>query len=442
MLEEFLKYIRENSLLKKNSRILLAVSGGIDSMVMAHLFIRAGIESGIAHCNFSLRGTESDLDEDFVREFSLMNRIPFHTTRFSTRDFAAQKGISVQMAARELRYEWFEKVRKENRYNFIAVAHNLNDNIETLLINLSRGTGLMGLTGMKPLNNTIIRPLLFATRDRIAAYSAENGVGFREDRSNAETKYTRNKIRHLVIPVLKEINPSIEDTLTETARRLSEIQEIIAEYSENTRKQVSSVRGRQIIFNIHSIHALKVSHAIIFELFRPYGITGTLLPDLVRLFTGRSGRQLFTRTHRIIRDRNDLIVSPLKLPEKRRFEISRMEDLQDVPYFLTAAIIPDRAGFKIPADSSIACLDYDTIRFPVIVRSWEKGDYFYPLGMNQKKKLSDYFIDRKFSLLKKEQASVLESDNRIAWIIGERIDDRFKVTPSTTRILMIRSTSA
>jgi tRNA(Ile)-lysidine synthase len=266
-----------------------------------------------------------------------------------------------------------------------------------------------------------------------------NGIGYREDRSNAGTKYTRNKIRHLVIPVLKEINPSIEETLNETAGRLSDIREIISDFSENMWKQVATIRGKQILVNIQQIRDLQISRAILFEQFRRYGMTGTILTDLIRLLSGRSGRQLFTKTHRIVRDRNELIISPLDRAERKVFELSRAEDLQDVPYFLNAEVIPDRSGFSIPEDRSIACIDYDLIRFPLIVRGWKNGDFYYPFGMNQKKKLSDYFIDRKFSILKKEDALIVESDGKIVWIVGERLDDRFRVTGTTSRILMIRS---
>ena len=230
MLTKFKKFIVENNLINPGDRILLAVSGGIDSMVMAHLFLHLENETGIAHCNFSLRASESDQDEEMVRSFAAEHDIPFYTARFKTKAFAKKNKLSVQMAARELRYEWFAKIMKERRYDSIAVAHNLNDNIETLLINLTRGTGLAGLTGMKPVSNGIIRPLLFATRLDIIAYCNHHSIIFREDKSNADTKYTRNKIRHLVIPVLKEINPSIETTLSETAERFSGINAILSEY--------------------------------------------------------------------------------------------------------------------------------------------------------------------------------------------------------------------
>jgi tRNA(Ile)-lysidine synthase len=439
MLDEFLKYIQENKIINKGDRVLLAVSGGIDSMVMAHLFIKAGIGIGIAHCNFCLRGEESELDEDLVKELAGENRIPFYSKRFATKDYASEKGISVQMAARELRYEWFETIRKENKFDCIAVAHNLNDNIETLLINLTRGTGITGLIGMKPVSNKVVRPLLFATREKITGYCIANRIAYREDKSNAETKYTRNKIRHLVIPVLKEINPSIEETLNETAERLSGIHEIVSEFINGVLKHVSIKKNKTIVFDIDKLKDLHVGKAVIFELFRPFGITGASSGDLIRILAGRSGSQVFTRTHRIIKNRNEIIVCHLETDRNQYFEINDIEDLSNTPGILWSEIITNIADFKIPEDQFVACLDYEKIKFPLIIRKWEKGDYFYPLGMKQRKKLSDYFVDRKFSLVRKEQALILESEGKITWIVGERIDERFRVTLTTLKILRIQA---
>jgi len=438
MLDEFLKYIRDNKIINKNDRILLAISGGIDSMVMAHLFIKAGFEIGIAHCNFCLRGEESDLDEELVKKLASENRILFYSNRFTTSDYAREKGISVQMAARDLRYEWFETVRKENKFDSVAVAHNLNDNIETLLINLIRGTGITGLTGMKPVSNKIVRPLLFATREKITKYCIANHIAYREDKSNAETKYTRNKIRHLIIPVLKEINPSIEETLNETAEKLSGIHEIVTEYINEVRKKVSANKKEAIIFDIDKLKSLHISKAVIFELFRPFGITGTTSGELVRILTGRTGSQVFTRTHRIIKNRNEILVYHQESPGYQYFRINNIKDLSKTPGILSAEIMTDLADYKIPDDQYIACIDYEKIKFPLIIRKWEKGDYFYPLGMKQRKKLSDYFVDRKFSLVEKEQVLILESDGKIVCILGERIDDRYKVAGTTTKILRIQ----
>ena len=236
MVSEFKKFISENNLIKPGDKILLAVSGGIDSMVMTHLFQSLDYKIGIAHCNFSLRGRESDKDQEMVSLYASEHNIPFYSTRFETKAFAKKNKLSVQMAARDLRYKWFEEIRTKHGYDSIAVAHNLNDNIETLLINLTRGTGLTGMTGMRPVSNRIIRPLLFATRQEIMSFQIRHKIAFREDKSNADTKYTRNKIRHLIIPVLKEINPSIETTLNETAERFTGINEIVSNYISGLRE--------------------------------------------------------------------------------------------------------------------------------------------------------------------------------------------------------------
>jgi tRNA(Ile)-lysidine synthase len=439
MFEEFINYIKKNTLFRKQNRILLAVSGGIDSMVMSHLFIKLGTDTGIAHCNFCLRGKESDEDEELVRNFASENKIPFYAIRFRTKEYALKKGISVQMAARELRYEWFEKIRQEHNFDYIAVAHNLNDNIETLLINLTRGTGITGLSGMKPSSNKIIRPLLYATRLKIEEYCNDHSITFREDKSNAETKYIRNKIRHLVIPVLKEINPSIEETLNETAEKLSGIDEILSVYIDGIRSQTSIKKGTAAIFNIEKLKNLRNNKAVIFELFSPYGVTGPASGDLLRLLAGRTGKQIFTKTHRILRNRNDLLVSPLETERHEYFEINSIEDFLLVPGIESAEIISTNRSFRISRKQSVACIDFEKISFPVLIRGWKKGDSFFPLGMKKKKKLSDYFIDKKFSLVRKEQTLILESGGNIAWIIGERLDDRFKVTGLTSRILRIET---
>jgi tRNA(Ile)-lysidine synthase len=437
MFDEFLNYIQKNNLFNRENRLLLAVSGGIDSMVMTHLFLKLGTNTGIAHCNFCLRGIESDKDEELVRKFSDENRIPFYSIRFKTKEYAVSKRISVQMAARELRYKWFEKIREENNFDFIAVAHNLNDNIETMLINLTRGTGLTGLTGIRPVSKKIIRPLLFASRRKIEKYCSYHQIAFREDKTNAETRYTRNKIRHMVVPVLKEINPSIEETLNETAERLAGIDEFVSGHIEGIRTQTSVVKGNTTVFDVYELLNLQTGKAVLFELFAPYGITGATSGELIRLLTGKTGKQIFTRSHRIVRNRNELIVTPLETERLEYHEISIIEDLLRVPEIASAEVIDASTVFEISDNQNIACIDLEKISFPVFIRHWKKGDYFFPLGMKHKKKLSDYFVDRKYSLVKKDQALVLESEGKIIWIIGERIDDRFRVTESTSKILVI-----
>lgn len=438
MPEEFLNFIQSNSLFERNGKILLAVSGGIDSIVMAHLFLSTGMHPGIAHCNFTLRGKESDMDEEFVREFAENHNIPFYSIRFSTKEYSRKRKISVQMAARELRYEWFEKIRQENNYDLIATAHNLNDNIETLLINLTRGTGITGLSGIRPSGNNIVRPLLFASRQKITVYCNENGIKFREDRSNAETRYTRNKIRHLVMPILKEINPSVEETLNETALRFASLDKLISGYIDRLAGMTSVVSGDTVSFSVNKLTDLNPDKALLFELFSRYGITGSESSDLFRLLNGKTGKMIITRTHRILKNRDELIVSPAGGNISTEYLISEIGDFTGIPGILSADIVATGRDFKIPRDNCVACIDLEKARFPFLIRGWRKGDFFYPLGMDKKKKLSDFFTDKKYSLPDKEKARILESDGKIVWLIGERLDDRFRVTPSTSKVLLIR----
>ena len=438
MIEEFNKYIFLNNLIKQGDKILLAVSGGIDSMVMAHLFLRRNHKEGIAHCNFSLRGQESDKDEELVRQFAADNNIPFYTIRFETKAYAKRNKLSIQMAARELRYNWFEEIRGKNGFDSVAVAHNLNDNIETLLINLIRGTGLAGMAGIKPLNNNIIRPMLFATRQEIQTYCDKNKIVFREDKSNADTKYTRNKIRHQVIPVIKEINPSVELTLNETAERFSGFNEIVSDYISQLKEKIGEEKEHIISFNISLLKTHLHNKAVIFELFKPYGVANAKLNDLIRVIDGKTGGQIITDTHRIIKNRKEIVVSEEVYMQETSYTISDINAFCIYPGISSARNVKITDTYEIPSDPHIACIDLQKISFPVLIRKWKPGDYFYPLGMNQKKKLSDYFIDNKYSRFDKETIFILESDGKIVWLIGDRIDDRFKITSSTKKGLLLK----
>jgi tRNA(Ile)-lysidine synthase len=439
MLREFKKFIEENNLLEPGQRILLAVSGGIDSMVLAHLFIRSGIRSGVAHCNFSLRAGESDKDEELVKQFAFNENLPFFTVRFDTMSFAKAHKLSIQMAARDLRYEWFEEIRELNGYDKIAVAHNLNDNIETLLINLVRGTGISGLTGMKSVSNRIIRPLLFATRQDIVRYCNKHRIVYREDLSNADTKYIRNKIRHEVIPVLKEINPSIEATLNETAGRFYGINEIVSDYISVLMEKVSEQKNEIIKFNINLLKPYLHNKALLFELFKSYNINNDHINDLLKVIDGSTGGQIFTGTHRIIKNRNEIIVTVDKKVTNPSYNIENVMEFSQVPEIESADYIDVTDSFELPSDPQVACIDSEKVTFPLTIRRWKPGDFFYPLGMKNKKKLSDYFINSKYSIIEKENKLILESGGKIVWIIGDRIDNRFRITRSTRKALIIKS---
>ena len=438
MYKAFLEYIAENKLIKKGDRVLLAVSGGIDSIVMAHLFLRAGISMGIAHCNFTLRGTDSDMDEALVKDFAETHGIQYYSIRFNTKKYASEKGISIQMAARELRYSWFGKLLKKNGYDAVATAHNLNDNIETFIINLVRGTGLTGLSGIKIRRDYVIRPMLFATRKSIEDYCRENSISYREDKSNAEIKYIRNKIRHKVIPLLKQINPSVEQTLNETTGRMKDINEIFTEFIITTGKKIFRISGDSVTADITILNEFNSNSTVLYELFRPYGLDSGTVDDLRNIMKGKTGGRMFTPTHRIIRDRKELLIEKITNEKKDAVIINSPEELENCKLFSAARLKSVKNKFTIPAGRNIACLDFDLISFPLKIRNWQNGDVFYPLGMKHRKKLSDYFIDEKLSVVAKEKIMILESDGKIVWIIGERIDDRFRVTERTSRVLVLR----
>ena len=439
MLREFKKYIEENKLIGPAEKILLAVSGGIDSMVMLHLFIRSGIKAGIAHCNFSLRAGESDMDEELVKQFASDEHLQFHSIRFDTETFAKKHRLSIQMAARQLRYEWFEEIMDKYGYDKTAVAHNLNDNIETLIINLVRGTGISGLTGMKPISNRIIRPLLFSTRQDIVRYCNKHRIIYREDMSNADTKYIRNKIRHQIIPVLKEINPSIEATLNETAERFTGLNEIVTDYLTCLREMVAEQKNDIIKFNIILLKPYLHNKTLLYELFKSFDVNNDQLNDLLKVIEGKTGGQILTGTHRIIKNRKEIIVTDEKKLDYSSYNVEIIEEFANVPGIESAEYINVTDSFEMPSDPLIACLDSEKVSFPLIIRSWKPGDFFYPLGMKNKKKLSDYFINSKYSIIEKENKLILESDGRIVWIIGDRIDNRFRITRSTRKALIIKS---
>lgn len=439
MLKEFRDYIAENKMLERDTRVLLAVSGGIDSMVMADLFLKAGYQAGIAHCNFCLRGNDSDLDEDLVRKLATSNNIPFYSIKFDTHDYAEKNGLSVQMAARDLRYTWFENIRKQNGFDVIAVAHNLNDNIETLLINLARGTGITGLAGIRPVSGSIIRPLLFATRTVIENYCKKYSIEYREDRSNSETKYTRNRIRHLVIPELKKINPAIERTLSETLLKLRETDELLSRFITGIREAISVAEEDKVTFDVLQLNNYLQDRTVLFELFSPFGLSGSQTVDLTDVISGKTGGQLFTSSHRILKNRNSLIVSPVEKNTETLYEILRPEDLKNIPVIVSAELVEITESFVIPDEKTTACLDENELEYPLLIRIWKNGDFFYPLGMKNKKKISDFLIDIKKSRIEKDKIMVLVSGGRIAWVIGERIDSRFRIKTATKKALLIKS---
>lgn len=438
MLKEFLNYIKVNNLFKQGDKILLAVSGGIDSIVMLDLFVKAGFNVGVAHCNFSLRADESDSDELFLSNYVKKLGTPYHTIKFDTNTYAKSNGISIQMAARELRYDWFEEIRQGHNYDYIAIAHNSDDVIETFFINLTRGTGIKGLTGIQPKMNRIVRPILFASRLQITEYCSQNELSYREDSTNKSVKYSRNKLRHDIIPKFKDINPNFNQTLLENINRLKEVEQIYNATIKEKKKQIISIQGEEILIKIDALKGLSPLTTYLYEFIKPYDFTHKVVDDILNSLDNISGKQFFSPTHRLIKGRDHLIITKLTDEIDNQYYIEEETTTTEEPIKLTITLFERPEDFKFPTNPNIACFDADLLTYPLIIRKWHKGDYFSPLGMKNKiKKLSDFFIDNKMSILEKEKTWLLTSDTKIAWIIGKRLDDRFKITPQTTRILMI-----
>jgi len=439
MIDRFKSFIRENHLIRKSDKILLTVSGGIDSVVMLDLFIKTGYSCGIAHCNFGLRGAESDEDEDFVRHIAYQYGIRFFYKRFNTEEYAEDQSISIQMAARKLRYDWFEKIRREQSFDFIATAHNQDDVLETFFINLSRGSGIRGLTGIKVISGRIIRPMLFAPRNMIEEYAQENSISYREDSSNASDKYIRNKIRHKILPLFEVINPSFRAVLIETIQKLRDAESIYTDEINLRRNEIVSEKDEIITISLDRLRDLPQHKTYLFEFLSEYHFTPKQIAYIDESVNAASGKQFFSTTHRLVKDRSKMIITPIGDEEYRKFYIPEGTGQIFEPVHLEFIIIDKTPGFRIPSEPNIACLDYDLLSFPLLIRKWQSGDYFRPLGMKHRKKLSDFLVDQKISIVDKENLWLLLNNEDIVWVINQRIDERYKITPGTKQILMIKS---
>lgn len=437
MFEAFIAYNQKEQLFTAEDKVLLTVSGGIDSMCMLFLFMQSDINFGIAHCNFQLRGTESDGDEKFIKNFASQNNIPFHVTRFDTENFAKKNKLSIQMAARELRYNWFEKVAEEHGYSKIATAHNRNDAVETFFINLTRGTGIKGLTGIKSRVNHIIRPVLFATRKEIELYSQSNNISFREDSSNADTKYLRNSIRHNIITEFEKLNPSFLEAVIHASEILYEAEIVYAERLKELKAKIFSEKLSEVHLSKDAIRNLELSSVMLYELLVPFGYTKDNAAKILKSLDGQSGKTFYSEKYQLLIDRKKLIISEISDINDNEYKIESPEVKVTLPIELKTAILTADINLIIPKSAKTASLDLDKLKFPLTIKRWHSGDYFYPFGMTGKKKLSDFFTDQKFSLLDKKNVWLLCSGNDIVWIIGHRIDNRFAISKSTKHVLQI-----
>ncbi len=438
MQERFNEYNRDSGLLRFGDRVLLAVSGGVDSVVMAHLFAETDFDCAIAHCNFQLRGEDSDADEAFVRSLAAQLEMPVFVERFDVDREMEEKGISLQMAARDLRYEWFSALAIKHAFDAIATAHNLNDSVETFFLNLARGTGIRGLTGIPERNENVIRPLLYASRKEIEAYARSEKISFREDQSNRETKYQRNKIRHDVIPAMEQINPAFIHTMASNMERLLELREIVERNVDAIREETFHRISGEIRIDIRGLMKLEPVGTWLYELFAPFGFTRPQCKDIEHFLHSETGKRFLSPTHQLFKDRDQLILVESKADSFERFYLDTPQKHSYLPFSMDMEVIERSELKRIPSEQNTACLDYDEIPFPLTIRRWQHGDYFYPLGMDQIKKLSDFFVDEKVPVPVKERTWILATGKKIVWIMGHRIDNRFRIKETTRRVLLLR----
>jgi len=435
-LAQFRSFVKEQQLFTSGDKILAAVSGGRDSVVMALLLHAAGVKFSIAHCNFHLRDEESLADENFCRELAETLQVPFHKADFDTSAYAAALKISIQMAARELRYRWFEEIREEHQYDYIALAHHQNDSVETVLLNLVRGTGIAGMHGILPKRENIVRPLLFLTRNEIDEIVESNAIAYREDHSNFSSKYARNKLRLEVIPQLKELNPSLEETFEKNIARFASLETLLYSTVEKLRVELfASSDGCRYKINLEKLKQIKPLELLLYELFRPFNFNESVLKDLINTWNGQAGKVFFSSSHQLLLDRNELLLFPIDRSAKEIVKIRQgQKEVRWENSTLNSRVIP-AVEFNPEVNPSTAYFDTDLLQYPLQIRSWIEGDWFFPFGMKGKKKLSDFFISEKISRAEKAEIPILVNGNGdVLWVCGYRSDDRYKVTSRTRKV--------
>lgn len=425
------QYIEEERLFGRQDKILVALSGGADSVALLHLLLDIGYTCEAAHCNFHLRGDESDRDEIFVRQLCTQLKTPLHIRHFDTAEKAAREHISIEMAARELRYAWFEELRLQQGADAIAVAHHKDDSVETVLLNLIRGTGINGLTGIRPKNGKIVRPLLCIDRKEITEYLQEIGQDYVTDSTNLQDEYTRNKIRLNLLPLMQSINPSVKESILRTARHLSDTVSLYNKGIEEGRQRVQS--GQSI--RIGALLKEPAPETLLFEILSPLGFNSAQVKDIFASLDNQPGKIFLSKEWRIVKDRELLLLTPVPASEA---QATLLPDDPALPFRLIMEEQEVTEHFVIPRNRTIACFDADKLKQPLTVRLCRQGDRFVPFGMTGQKKVSDYLTDRKFPLPRRERQWVLCCGNQIIWLIGERTDNRFRIDENTRRVLIVR----
>ena len=422
LMKKVKEFIEKEDLFSKQDKILVALSGGADSVALTRILITLGYHCEAAHCNFELRGEESDRDEDFVRNFCRSLNIKCHSIHFETRRYAAQQSISIEMAARELRYNWFSKICEESDCQVVAVAHHKDDSVETMLLNLIRGTGINGLLGIRPKNGNVVRPLLCASRQEVVAYLHRMNQTYVTDSTNLEDEYTRNKIRLNLLPLMEEINPSVKDGLVKTASYLNDISKVYQQAIKESIDRIFITPEKEI--SIEKLMNEPAPQALLFEVLSPLGFNSTQVEEVYGSLNGQPGKRFISSQWQVVKDRDLLLIEKVKTAN-------------DKPQIIFEEVLFTKE-FVIPKDKNTACFDANKFKGVISIRKWEKGDYFIPFGMKGKKLVSDFMTDSKFSLLKKEQQWVLSCNDQIAWLIGERTDNRFRIDDSTQKVIIAK----
>ena len=434
MLQKFKQHLHQNFPFLEDSKLLIAISGGIDSVVLAHLCSQLNLNFSLCHCNFNLRGQESDDDEAFVTSLAKSLKTLVYTTSFETEKYATKNKVSIQVAARDLRYTWFYKLLDANQYDYVLTAHNTNDNLETFIINLTRGSGLEGFTGIPPVNQKSVRPLLAFSRDDITLFAIKNGIVWREDRSNASIKYVRNKVRHKVIPILKELNPHVLESFQNTIEYLNESQSIINDAVKNITANVVSYENDVLKISCKEIDKLSNKKAYLYQLLQGYGFTAW--NDIVDLISAQPGKQIFSNTHRLLKDRNFLILTTINKSQSIKGPILIDQKVSEItnPIKLTIQNTDDYTS----KNKEQIIIDKDLVNYPLSLKKWHHGDAMYPTGMKGSKKISQLFKDNKLSLLDKEKIWILaDAKDHIIWVIGLRQDRRYLANKTSKNRLKI-----
>jgi tRNA(Ile)-lysidine synthase len=442
LLNNFQQYISHHNLFTKDYHLLLAVSGGVDSVVLVHFCHQAGYKFSIAHCNFQLRGEESERDEAFVKSLAEQFKVKVFVQKFNTNEFALENKLSIQEAARQLRYDWFDELLSTAGYQLstLLTAHHLDDSIETSAMHFFRGTGISGLRGMLPKQGAIVRPLLFATKQSILEFAKDQQLQWVEDSSNESSKYTRNFFRNEVLPMIEQVYPEVKQNLARNLQRFAETEELYLQAVQLHKKKLLEKKGNEIHIPVLKLRKAEPLHSIVYEIIKDFHFTAAQTDDIIALLDAENSKYAQSATHRIIKNRNWLIIAPLEPAIAENILIEN--DLSTVNYSGGKIEIKKLSiiNYQLSNSAFIATLDAEKIEFPLLLRKWKAGDYFYPLGMKKKKKVARFLIDQKLSKTEKENSWVLESNQKILWIVGQRIDDKFKILPSTKHILQISFT--